>query len=323
MFSSRDLFYAAIAHKKTGDLDGATKLLETCSSMEPNRASVWRALGNLRMLRGENSGAIDAYARAVTLRPRKSNPWLALARLFISKRWIDEAYYCANMFKRFGRPLPEDLIREFSYAEPHPITILPGFFYPKNEDANVVNGWRLDTDLLVAKRKARLRDIFDTRIPASTRSRLLREIMSPFHQSHSNHSTETLIEGVFTANKCGVPFEASSKGSRYRLDGTSIFKIVAYKGRLCSLLDFYDPEGIHPDETPLHFKYYYATELKGREIQLNTTFLTQESPPDWGMYLFEHTSKVESAIQNEWKVWDFDLFLNIESNTKWILHFKD
>ncbi len=94
--------------------------------------------------------------------------------------------------------------------------------------------------------------------------------------------------------------------------------------KLLSLKDFYSPEGGGMEESYIHFNYYYSTKLKGTEFRPDAAFLDQDLQPDWGIYLFELEQISPNSNQNNWKLWDFDEFLNLESDTKWSLcYYKD
>jgi tetratricopeptide (TPR) repeat protein len=72
----------------------AAAVLEEALSKEANQhAELWFALGNCRLLKGENGAAVKAYGQAVTLEPNHAHAWLNMAK----------AHYDNKQYRKAGR----------------------------------------------------------------------------------------------------------------------------------------------------------------------------------------------------------------------------
>ena len=71
----------------------AANLEEALTREETRHAELWFALGNCRLLKGENGAAVKAYGQAVALEPNHAHAWLNMAK----------AHYDGKQYKEAGR----------------------------------------------------------------------------------------------------------------------------------------------------------------------------------------------------------------------------
>src|SRR5688572_15195051 len=74
-----------------GELGEAERRLETLVAEHPRVAAVQTALGDLRILRGDDEAAVTAYGRAVDLDTGATDAWLALGEALVRLRRPDPA----------------------------------------------------------------------------------------------------------------------------------------------------------------------------------------------------------------------------------------
>jgi tetratricopeptide (TPR) repeat protein len=86
-----ETFRTAVARADEGALGDAIQVLDGLVRRHPEIPSAWRQLGDFAAAAGRMDRAVEAYRRAVTIRPGATGDRLALSRALLRLRRLDEA----------------------------------------------------------------------------------------------------------------------------------------------------------------------------------------------------------------------------------------
>jgi tetratricopeptide (TPR) repeat protein len=86
-----ETYRAAIARAGEGALGDAIQVFDSLVRRHPEVPSAWRQLGDLATAAGRMDRAVEAYRRAITLRPDATTDRLAMSRALLRLRRLDEA----------------------------------------------------------------------------------------------------------------------------------------------------------------------------------------------------------------------------------------
>ena len=90
----------AVALQKSGDIDGARKLLEEAIRLDPNLARAQKQLGHLLAHSGDTTGAVEHLRLAVRAAPAWTDAWISLAAELAIEAHFDEAHEAVGMALR-------------------------------------------------------------------------------------------------------------------------------------------------------------------------------------------------------------------------------
>lgn len=113
-------YYATLAllDRRAGRYDAAQKHLERAVSLEPGSWAYRNNLGNIRLLRGDTDGALEAYAAAQSLAPAQPLIRLNQAQAWVGKMDFTQADNALTEAVRMGYRLPPLLT-----SDPHDVVV--------------------------------------------------------------------------------------------------------------------------------------------------------------------------------------------------------
>ena len=101
----------------TPEMPAAKAALEALTVREPRNAEVWLALGDLRLFRGSDlGGAVEAFRKAIEIRPKASIAYAAVGAILISQRKLDAAEHHLKAMKEALPGNPETVSMEANLA---------------------------------------------------------------------------------------------------------------------------------------------------------------------------------------------------------------
>lgn len=136
---------AAMGHFYSGDVAGATKILERVTAASPANANAWRMLALCYRITGNLDGALGAYDKALTLEPSSPATIFNLAGVYALKGNADSALALLAMAKATHNYDMTQLDVDSAYAslrhDPRYAPLLPtakDFANPFVEDVKVI-----------------------------------------------------------------------------------------------------------------------------------------------------------------------------------------
>jgi len=100
---ARKLYEKAQAEMKKGKNAEAEKYLAAAVGSYPKFATAWNQLGQLRLMRGDEAGAREAFALSIEADAKFVPPQLALARLAIARKQWNDAVRWSDQVLRLDR----------------------------------------------------------------------------------------------------------------------------------------------------------------------------------------------------------------------------
>jgi tetratricopeptide (TPR) repeat protein len=117
----------ALLDRRAGRYDAALKNLERAVSLEPGGWAYRNNLGNIRLLRGDTDGALEAYAAAQSLAPGQPLVRLNQAQAWVGKMDFTQADNALTEAVRMGYRLPQLLT-----SDPHDVIVRDRTLAPRH-----------------------------------------------------------------------------------------------------------------------------------------------------------------------------------------------